>query len=230
MTQRILALDACTEACSVALTVGDEVLARYEVAPREHAHKLLPFIEQLLAEAGFSLTQLDAIAYGRGPGSFTGVRIGAATAQGLAYGAQLPMIPVSTLQAMAQRAYAETQQQNVVAAIDARMSEVYVGAFTANEQGLMTPVTDEQVVPPAQWQAPTSPSSWAGVGTGWGSYAELLQCSGVTVVDDGLLPSATAMLPFARTALANEQVISAMAAEPVYLRDKVTWKKLPGRE
>ena len=101
MSVKILALDTATENCSVALLVDDKVYVRSEVAPRDHTKKILPMVDEVLKEAGLTLAELDALAYGRGPGSFTGVRIGIGIAQGLAFGADLPMIGVSTLEAMA---------------------------------------------------------------------------------------------------------------------------------
>lgn len=229
--QRFLALDSCTEACSVALALGDQVLSRYEVAPREHAQKLLPFIEQILADGGISLTDLDAIAFTRGPGSFTGVRICAATAQGLAYGAGLPLIGVSTLQTMAQHACDEKGATEVVAAIDARMSEVYIAPYQRNAQGLMVAQQQEQVCAPDNWSfVAENSSSWQGVGTGWQTYADILMRPGITVTDATMLPHAAAMFADVRRQFADGQVLDAAEAQPVYLRDTVTWKKLPGRE
>lgn len=129
MSTKILAVDTATENCSVALIMGNEVIARCEYAPREHTTKILPMVDSVLAEAGVKLNQLDALAYGRGPGSFTGVRIGIGIAQGLAFGADLPMIGVSTLAAMAQGSYRTEQAEQVVAAIDARMGDVYWGQY-----------------------------------------------------------------------------------------------------
>ena len=122
----LLAFETSTEACSVAIWRDGEVLERHEVAPRRHAELVLPWAEGLLAEAGLSRTMLDAVAVGRGPGAFTGVRLGIATAQGIALALDLPMLPVSTLAALAMAA---PEPGPVLAAIDARMGEVYVGAF-----------------------------------------------------------------------------------------------------
>lgn len=127
MSTRILAIDTATEACSVALYNQGETLAHFELCAREHTQRILPLVQQILAEAGLSLKQLDALAFGRGPGSFTGVRIGIGIAQGLSLGAELPLLPVSTLQTMAQGAYRQTGADRVLAAIDARMGEVYWG-------------------------------------------------------------------------------------------------------
>ena len=122
---KILALDTSTEACSAALLIDTEIHQRYEVAPREHGALILPMIETLLSEAGCAPTQLDALAFGRGPGAFVGVRIATGVAQGIAFAADLPVIPVSSLAAMAQ----SVEHGNVYSAIDARMNEVYWGAY-----------------------------------------------------------------------------------------------------
>lgn len=125
MSAKILAIDTATENCSVALLVNDRVISRSEVAPRDHTKKVLPMVDEVLKEAGLTLQDLDALAFGRGPGSFTGVRIGIGIAQGLAFGAELPMIGVSTLAAMAQASYRLHGATNAAVAIDARMGEVY---------------------------------------------------------------------------------------------------------
>ncbi|MDO6764147.1 tRNA (adenosine(37)-N6)-threonylcarbamoyltransferase complex dimerization subunit type 1 TsaB [Agarivorans sp. 1_MG-2023] len=229
MTANILALDTSTENCSVALHWQGEVLSKQEYSPRDHTLKILPFVEQILAEAGVSLKQLDAIAFGRGPGSFTGVRIGVATAQGLAFGADKPMIAVSTLQAMAQAAYLSNNSEQCLAAIDARMGEVYWGEYHL-QNGLMCLVDEELVIKP---ELLTGNSQRAvAVGTGWQTYQELLcgQFSGAKVLESVLYPTAQNMLGYAQVAYNKGELVSAENAEPVYLRDKVTWKKLPGRE
>ncbi|MPW29508.1 tRNA (adenosine(37)-N6)-threonylcarbamoyltransferase complex dimerization subunit type 1 TsaB [Agarivorans sp. B2Z047] len=229
MTANILALDTSTENCSVALQWKGEVISKQEYSPRDHTQKILPFVEQVLAEAGVSLTQLDAIAFGRGPGSFTGVRIGVATAQGLAFGADNPMVAVSTLQAMAQQAYVNHASERCLAAIDARMGEVYWGEYHL-EDGLMRLVGQELVIKPELLEASTNKAT--AVGTGWQTYKELLsgQFSGVSVLDSVLYPAARDMLSYAQYAFERGDLVAAENAEPVYLRDKVTWKKLPGRE
>ncbi len=130
----LLALDTATEACSVALLHDGRVLSHYEVIPRMHAQRLLPMIKDLLAEAGVALSAVDGIAFGRGPGAFTGVRIAIGVVQGLAFALERPVLPVSTLAVLAQRALREQGAQQVAAAIDARMDEVYWGCYRA-EQG-----------------------------------------------------------------------------------------------
>jgi len=233
MSTRILAIDTATEACSVALYNQGETLAHFELCAREHTQRILPMVQQILAEAGLSLTQLDALAFGRGPGSFTGVRIGIGMAQGLSLGAQLPLLPVSTLQTMAQGAYRLTGADNVLAAIDARMGEVYWGEFSRNAQGVWSGEETEKVIKPEQLLARAAELSgrFATVGTGWETYPHLLGESPVAELFDGkmLLPHAEDMLPLALQLWGNGIRVNPEEAEPTYLRNEVTWKKLPGR-
>ena len=233
MSTRILAIDTATEACSVALYNQGETLAHFELCAREHTQRILPMVQQILAEAGLSLTQLDALAFGRGPGSFTGVRIGIGMAQGLSLGAQLPLLPVSTLQTMAQGAYRLTGADNVLAAIDARMGEVYWGEFSRNAQGVWSGEETEKVIKPEQLLARAAELSgrFATVGTGWETYPHLLGESPAAELFDGkmLLPHAEDMLPLALQLCENGIRVNPEDAEPTYLRNEVTWKKLPGR-
>lgn len=233
MSTRILAIDTATEACSVALYNQGETLAHFELCAREHTQRILPMVQQILAEAGLSLTQLDALAFGRGPGSFTGVRIGIGMAQGLSLGAELPLLPVSTLQTMAQGAYRLTGADNVLAAIDARMGEVYWGEFSRNAQGVWSGEETEKVIKPEQLLARAAELSgrFATVGTGWETYPHLLGESPAAELFDGkmLLPHAEDMLPLALQLWENGIRVNPEEAEPTYLRNEVTWKKLPGR-
>ena len=233
MSTRILAIDTATEACSVALYNQGETLAQFELCAREHTQRILPMVQQILAEAGLSLTQLDALAFGRGPGSFTGVRIGIGMAQGLSLGAELPLLPVSTLQTMAQGAYRLTGADNVLAAIDARMGEVYWGEFSRNAQGVWSGEETEKVIKPEQLLARAAELSgrFATVGTGWETYPHLLGESPAAELFDGkmLLPHAEDMLPLALQLWENGIRVNPEEAEPTYLRNEVTWKKLPGR-
>ncbi|MDX3774425.1 tRNA (adenosine(37)-N6)-threonylcarbamoyltransferase complex dimerization subunit type 1 TsaB [Chromatiaceae bacterium AAb-1] len=227
---KLLALDTSTEACSVALHYQGQLLTHDEVCPQQHSKRILPMIDQLLAEAQISLSQLDGIVFGRGPGSFTGVRIGTGVTQGLAFGADLPVYGVSTLAAMAQAAKRLHGASSVIAAIDARMAEVYIGAFSADADGIMQPLNKEQAVKPALLSPFTLSLPATGVGTGWQTYRnELLQWQQVEIAEDILYPSARDMLTLAYPAWQQQQFIAAELAEPVYVRDDVTWQKLPGR-
>lgn len=231
---KFLALDTSTEACSVALALDGQILALDEVCPQQHSKRILPMLQQLLSDAGVSLYQLDGIIFGRGPGSFTGVRIGVSVAQGLAFGADLPVFGVSTLAAMAQAAAEQQNATEVIAAIDARMAEVYIAAFTLDEAGLMQAITPEIAAKPAALPEVLTSLSFSsqvlGVGTGWQTYPQALQQLAPALISEAILyPSAQFMLPFASRAWQQQLFVSAEQAEPVYVRDEVTWQKLPGR-
>lgn len=230
---RILAIDTATEACSVALWNDGTSFAHFEECPREHTQRILPLVKMILTEGNTSLTDLDALAYGRGPGSFTGVRIGIGIAQGLALGAELPMIGVSTLATMAQGAWRSTGATRVLAAIDARMGEVYWAEYTRDEQGVWHGEESEAVLTPeaAGERMKQLSGEWATVGTGWPAWPDMAKESDLTLVDGKvLLPAAEDMLPIACQMLEAGQTVPVEKAEPVYLRNTVAWKKLPGRE
>ncbi|MDY0886231.1 tRNA (adenosine(37)-N6)-threonylcarbamoyltransferase complex dimerization subunit type 1 TsaB [Kosakonia sp. CFBP8986] len=230
---RILAIDTATEACSVALWNDGTTFAHFELCPREHTQRILPLVRAALADAEVKLTDLDALAFGRGPGSFTGVRIGIGIAQGLALGAELPMIGVSTLATMAQGAWRKTGATRVLAAIDARMGEVYWAEYQRDADGIWHGEETEAVLKPeaVSDRLQQLDGSWAMVGTGWGAWPELAANSPVTLTDgEMLLPTAEDMLPIARQLFAAQKWVAVEQAEPVYLRNEVAWKKLPGRE
>ena len=173
-----LAIDASTEACSVALTFQGEIYSRYELCPQSHSLLLLPMVDEVLQEAGVKLNQLDGLIFGRGPGSFTGVRIGIGVAQGLGYSAKLKLVGVSTLQTMAQLAYLNHGHTQVISAIDARMSEAYCGLFAVDENQIMQAVIPEAVIAPElvnelTKQARTS-AELIGVGSAWAAYPQQL--------------------------------------------------------
>lgn len=224
----ILALDTSTENCSVAISHNDACYSESEVCPREHSQKLLPMVDRLLAATALSLSQVDAIAFGQGPGSFTGVRISVSMMQGLALGADLPVIGISTLASLAQLADQKTKAVSVVSAIDARMGEVYLGCY-AIENGLPILNQPEVVVAPESTSSYYPDTQSVGVGTGWQSYYEELASNNIQVLDDILYPDAESMLPLALHKFEKGECLSVEQAQPVYLRDTVTWKKLPGR-
>jgi tRNA threonylcarbamoyladenosine biosynthesis protein TsaB len=226
----ILIIDTATEACSVALEANQHVYKRFEICPQQHSQRILPMIDEVLKEAKVTLQDLDYLAFGRGPGSFTGVRIATGVLQGLALGTGHKVVGISTLAAMAQQAYVQHQKEHVCAAIDARMSEVYFGQYQL-QQNVMTLLGKEQVLPPQEGSLLTSNShTMAGVGTGWQAYPELNTGVNTEILTDILYPNALYMLPIAKALIANGQAIEVDDIQPVYLRDKVTWKKLPGRE
>lgn len=228
---KLLAFDASTEACSVALSINNQVFSEFQLCPQSHSLVLLPMIDRLLKQADHKLSQLDGIIFGQGPGSFTGVRIGTGVAQGLAFSADLPVVGVSTLQTMAQQAYMKHSIEQVIATIDARMSEVYVGYYQLNAENIMTPVLNEAVLPPtalADYLAAHTHQAY-GVGTGWQAYSSILsalQTNQDTV--DIVYPDALAMLAIGQVNF-EQKATTAEFAQPVYVRDTVSWKKLPGR-
>jgi len=223
----ILALDTATEACSVALLYQGQIRSHYEVIPRLHAQRLLPMLQNLLSEAEIALSAVDAIAFGRGPGAFTGVRIAASVAQGLGFALNLSLLPISNLAALAQRALREHGAEQVAAAIDARMGELYFGCYRLEQdeirlQGL------EAVLPPKQAKLPRNASGdWFGAGSGWQVEGVHQQLSPIRGKDGGLLPHAEDILHLAQRAFARGEAIPAEQAQPIYLRDKVANKPAP---
>ncbi|MBD3894759.1 tRNA (adenosine(37)-N6)-threonylcarbamoyltransferase complex dimerization subunit type 1 TsaB [Halomonas sp. ML-15] len=229
----LLALDASSHACSVALwhqPAGRdaEVVARYVEAPREHTRRLMPMVDEVLAAAGVSLADLDALAYGHGPGSFTGLRIAAGTAQGLAYGLEKPLLGVSTLAALALAAHRRLHLRYVLPALDARMGEIYVGAYRCHD-GAVTPLAAEAVMAPERLTLPADPAEvdWVGVGSGWSlwpSMSATLQ-AGVSQHLDDWQPTAEELVRLAAQRYADGERTSPAEAQPVYLRDQVAWQK-----
>jgi len=226
----VLAIDTSTEQCSVALKVGERTVTRAAITPREHSQRILGFVQEVLAEQQISLTDIDALVVGHGPGSFTGVRIGVSVAQGLAFSHDIPVIAVSTLAALAQQAIRLHNAETVVSAIDARMQEIYVAPFT-NHNGFaqvlgephMAPLKDVTLQP--WWPALTG--AVVGAGTGWQAYADALNPNAkVSVLNDVTSPLAEDMLEWA---LAHGEPVAAEKLEPLYVRNEVAWKKLPGR-
>jgi tRNA threonylcarbamoyladenosine biosynthesis protein TsaB len=215
---KLLAIETSTEACSVALHVDGDVRELHELAPRRHTQLVLPWSEQLLAEAGLRKSQLDAIAVGRGPGAFTGVRLAIAIVQGLALALDRPVLPVSTLATLAMQGRGERR----LAAIDARMGEVYLGEFASDADGLVSATADELIVPPLLAPLPTGPRH--GVGTGFGAEnGALVHRLGELLAgfDAGALPHAADLARLAVRDFNLGRAIAADALEPAYLRDKV---------
>ncbi len=231
---KLLAIDTSTEGCSVALLNGVELLHLDEVCPQQHSKRVLTMVQQLLTETGLRLQQLDGIVFGRGPGSFTGVRIGVGVTQGLAFGADIPVYGVSTLAAMAQAAYRLHGAKQVISAIDARMAEIYLGYFAIDHQALMQEVAPEIAIKPTALAVCPLTGDCSGVGTGWQTYREPMMTwysawGAAQISDEILYPSAQDMLALAVPAFVAGKFVAAELAEPVYVRDEVTWKKLPGR-
>ena len=218
---KILALDASTEACTVALQIDGNVIERFSLGGN-HSERILPMVHEVLGEGGTSLKQLDAIAFGRGPGSFTGLRIAAGVTQGLAFGANLPVVPVSSLAALAQGADAE----KVLAAFDARMQQVYWGAYLRNSEGIVALAGAEVVIAPDAVPLPET-VGWVGVGSGWDQYADTLSRrlgERVTRWERQVYPSARFVAALGAVMFTSGKVVPAEEALPIYIRDEVAVK------
>lgn len=223
MSSILLAIETSTPACSAALSVDGEVIERYALAPRQHAALMLPMIESLFLEAGLTVKQLDAIAFGRGPGSFTGVRIAASMVQGIAFAADLPVVPVSTLAALALGGMRESSMPRVMAVMDARKSEVYWGAYAQVDGSVITLQGSECVCSPDNVPDPGQ-QDWVGVGSGWGAYGEqLMQRLGerVTRLMPDLEPRAADVARLGEHEFQQGASLAADEAVPVYLRNNV---------
>jgi len=225
---RILALDSSTDACSVSLLVNGECLSIFELAAKSHTQRLLPMVDEILQQAGCSLAQLDSIGFGRGPGSFTGLRICMGVVQGLAFGADVPVIPVSTLAAMALGYYRAhpTDNRLVLATLDARMDEVYWSLFSSSNC-MPQAQLDEQVMKPAQVVEQAmehlQERALVGVGSGW-NYAAMGALNPEMLVVDAH-PNAENIALIAAQDFAAGKAIHILEAQPVYLRDSVSWQK-----
>ncbi|TLF50458.1 tRNA (adenosine(37)-N6)-threonylcarbamoyltransferase complex dimerization subunit type 1 TsaB [Halomonas urmiana] len=229
----LLALDASSSACSAALLrrregLDDELISRFALTPREHTRRLLPMADEVLAEVGLAASALDAVAYGRGPGSFTGLRIAAGVAQGLAFGLDRPLIGVSTLEALALGGHRRHHYRRLITALDARMGEIYVAAWQCRD-GRLEALMEEAVMPPERLRLPEGlgDADWVGIGSGW----NLREQMGVEV-QAGLglcLPDVEAeaadMALLAMEALARGEARPAHEVQPVYLRNQVAWQK-----
>lgn len=221
---RILAIDTSGEACSAALLTETGPRQRLALEPRRHADLILGMVAALMEEAGLKLRELDALAFGRGPGSFTGVRIATAVIQGLAFGADLPVVPVSTLAGLAQGQQRRQGARQCLAALDARMGEVYWGRYVLDGHGLMRLVGEEAVTTPAGVELPDE-AGWQGAGSGWETHGDLLrQRLGpmIGVIDPAAICEAQDLALLAAADFAAGLALPPEQALPVYLRDKVT--------
>ena len=222
MTTRILAIETSSAACSAALSVDGEIEERYVLAPRQHAALILPMIESLMVESASGVEELDAIAFGRGPGSFTGVRIAASVVQGIAFAAGLPVIPVSTLAVLALAGMRESSASRAMVALDARKQEVYWACFERSGDDVLL-LIDECVCPASAAPSPGA-GDWVAVGSGWGVYADVLMHrfgeQVVRVLPD-LEPRAAVVARLALGEYRRGHLLPAEQAVPVYLRDNV---------
>lgn len=227
---KILAIETATEACSAALLCDERIIERYRIAPREHNRLILPMIESVLTEAGLVVEQLDALAFGRGPGSFTGVRIAAGVVQGIAFGAELPVVPVSTLAALAQDALEETGMNWAYACIDARMSEVYWAVYRQRGEGSHAELRGEEAVLPANHVPFPQDSRGVGMGSGWSAYGSVLRKhlgNRLEAVLPDRFPRAAMIARLGAEALRRGFAVPAEQALPIYLRDNIARKPDP---
>lgn len=223
---KLLAVETSTEACSAALLIDGEVQERFEIAPREHTKLILPMIDSLMAEAELKPQQLDALAFSRGPGSFTGVRISTGVIQGIAFGADLPVVPVSTLAAIAQNFFKQSDADCAFTAMDARMGEIFWGVYQKNQQGYVELMGSEAVTLAENIVFPDKEG--VGVGSGWGIYQQQLAvCLGtqLTRFEIDHLPRASAIAELGAIGFDKNQAVDVELAMPVYLRDKVAKKE-----
>ena len=216
---KILAFDTSTEWLSVALYDGREAVGASERAGSASSERVLPLIAQTLARGGTSLAALGGIAYGAGPGSFTGVRIACGVAQGLAFGADLPVYGVPTLGAMAQAAWRAHGVARVIACLDARMHEVYVAAYARRGEA-WTPVGEPAVRKPDAVVAPSS-DDWHGAGGGFAAYPRLAQQLHLASCDASIIPDAQSIAEWAWPHLLAGEGVPAAQAEPLYVRHRV---------
>lgn len=223
---KLLALDTSTVACSAALLLGEEIVERHEVQPREHTRLLVPMLRALLAEGGLAPGDLDAVVLGNGPGSFIGMRIGASVAQGICHAAGLPLVPVSSLMTVAAEAFEKTGAERVVVAQDAHMHEVYLGAYRLGADGLPLAESDAVLQPVAAIEDLPGGADAANrhaAGAGWRHYPELLalnerRLAGVTDVS---WPRARYLLALGQRAYRAGEAIDPAALLPEYVRERV---------
>jgi tRNA threonylcarbamoyladenosine biosynthesis protein TsaB len=221
----LLAIETATEACSVALIHGDEVIARSELAPRRHAERVLPMADELLAEAGLGRHALDVIAVGRGPGAFTGVRLAVSLAQGMALALDLPVVTVSSLAALALEAPDDDEDDDtaILAVIDARMGEIYAASYRRDGEGGLIALDGERVCTAESLLLPKA-GPWQVVGSGWATYEAVLRerlGTAPRFADGARYPQAIHVAELAAREFKAGRAQAPELALPVYLRDKV---------
>jgi tRNA threonylcarbamoyladenosine biosynthesis protein TsaB len=229
---RLLAIDTSSLACSVALDTGSEIAERHEEKAREHTRLLTPMIREVLADAGLSLQQLDAIVLGNGPGSFIGMRIGGSVAQGLAHAAGLKIVPVSSLAAVAAEVQAESDAREVVVAQDAHMNEVYLGAFGRGAANMPESLFPEclQTQTLIEGLDESSAPGRTAAGYGWERYPALAAANAdfIGSRSDVMHPRARFLLPLGQLGIKEGAAIRPQDLVPAYLRSKVAQKPVSG--
>ena len=225
---KLLAIDTSSPACSVALSFGPAVFERHEEQAREHTRLVTPMIRSVLSEGSVALSDLDAIVLGNGPGSFIGMRIAASVAQGLAHGAGLGIVPVSSLAAVAAEVFAETDAKEAIIAQDAHMNEVYLGAYRRGDANHPDTIFPERLHGQAvvgELES-TDPRGRVAAGFGWQRYPQLAAVNASYIEEqlDFLHPRARFLLPLGAISLQVGKVIEPKDVAPAYLRNKVAEK------
>ncbi len=219
---RLLAIETSSDACSVALQDGDVIREQHRIEPREHTRILLPMIRQLLDESGLAAADLDAVVLGNGPGSFIGMRISASVAQGLCFGASLPLVPVSSLAAIAAEVIEGERADRIAVAQDAHMNEVYFATYLADSRGLPVPQDSEAIVS-VERRDLLKGTGWTAAGGGWQRYPQLAAgCAPAIAVTSNIWhPRARCLLRIGAAAYEQGQSIDAARLQLAYLRNKV---------
>jgi tRNA threonylcarbamoyladenosine biosynthesis protein TsaB len=218
---KILAIDTSTDMCSAALFVDHNIYDRGVIAPSAQTKFILSMVTELLAEAQLDCQQLDAIAFGRGPGSFTGVRLAVSVAQGLAFASSLPVIGISTLRVLAQEVFVEFNLPQVLVAQDARMQEVYWGEYQADDFGVMQPLVSDKLIKPHEAEVNLR-QGFVGIGDGFSNYKDLFAKNYIPIMDKRYV-QAKYMVQIAAAEFIKGEMVSAEKALPIYLRERVAW-------
>ncbi|QTS83847.1 tRNA (adenosine(37)-N6)-threonylcarbamoyltransferase complex dimerization subunit type 1 TsaB [Coxiella endosymbiont of Amblyomma nuttalli] len=220
----ILALETATAACSAAIWLDGNIKWRFDITPQRHSEIILTFIDELLIEADIQLQEVDVIAFGCGPGSFMGVRIATGIAQGVAYGIDRPVIPVSTLQALAQSAYEKIKRERIIAGLDAHMDSIYWGSYQADDQGIMQAVIRDQLSKPTPTAMMTfAGDDWIAAGNGWKIYTDFPKVLFKEAYFD-IYPNAASVALIANQKFIRGDIFPPEKVEPMYIREVVTRK------
>ena len=229
----ILSIEAASDSCSVALQIGNEIIQKLEAAPRMHSRLLYPMLNSIMAEAGISPNKLDSVAFVHGPGSFTGLRIAAATAQGIGFACDVPLIGISTLQAMAQQAFNENNQSHVISVMDARMNELYLGHYKLDtETNLMVKQQDDRICAQSiefnelSIQVDNSPVYGCGHGFKLTDKLSKTLLDACHTIDAEQILEAKAFLPLANSLFDQNKTLLPEEVELVYLREQSHWKTI----
>ncbi len=218
----ILGIETSTDACSVAISANERISAVFVLEPQAHSKLLLDMVTEVCTQAGVKLSQVEAIAFGQGPGSFTGVRIAASVVQGLAFGLKKPAVAISSLRAIAQQAHNKLQANKVLALIDARMQEIYCGEYVFDRQGIASAVSEDCLIKPVDLTIDMA-EDWLAVGTACPVYAPVLrELNPLLEINTTILyPHAAEIVQLALVEYAAGNTLTADAVVPAYIRNDV---------